>query len=62
MIILTKKFQIVYKGTEMIRPLEEINGETYVGEGFSSEEFDIQEDAEKFISDNQLTYTDQLEL
>lgn len=55
---LTKKFQIVYKEGKMIRPLTEMpeGSISYVGKGVQGAEFDSLEEAQAFVSDNNLIY------
>lgn len=59
MIKLTKKYQIVYRGNKLEFPLTEegIDAETYPAANAKYAEFDIYEDAKKFIEDNNLVYT-----
>ena len=55
--ILTKKYRIVYIGNKMLSPLEPFGqGVTYVQEGMNGAEFDSLEDAQKFVETKKLVY------
>ena len=58
MVELTKKYPIVYKGKDLVFPLNEegIDGEVYPGKGTEYAEFDTYDEAKAFVESNGLSY------